>query len=158
MREKFKKYKDLMRKTKIKELNRLAIIVYIPVRFQRIMTSFTETINKGRVIWRLSIISDISPHIRTRAHRRGMIERKVIMKTVAMRRSDIKLSIVASSVSRHKPVNLKPNRFSSTAHTKSSIKSFDIKIFENIWNSNLSRKLGARRIFSIQSSYLKSIS
>jgi hypothetical protein len=50
MREKFKKYKDLMRKTKIKELNRLAIIVYIPVRFQRIMTSFTETINKGRVI------------------------------------------------------------------------------------------------------------
>jgi len=100
----------------------LIIAVSVPFRFQRMMTSFSETTNKGRVIWRLSIISIILPHIRTKDHNRGMTERKVItIKMLATRRSDTKLFWAGPSDFGHKPVSSKPKRFSSIAHTKSEI-------------------------------------
>lgn len=98
-----------------------AIISNIPVRFHRMMISFSETINKGKVVWRLSIMRIISPQICTREHMRGTTDRKVtITKIMLTRRSERKLSLVVLSISGHKPISSKLTRCSSIAHTKSN--------------------------------------
>lgn len=93
----------------------------VPVRFRRMTTSFNETTNNGKVIWRLSTISIMSPQTRTREHTRGMPETIVIItKMMITRRSEASSNLASSSLPGHKPISTKPKRFSWIARAKSN--------------------------------------
>lgn len=103
---------------------------YIPVCFHRIIISFSETIIKGNVIRKLSIINSKSPQTRTSADIDGIPEINIIkMKMEPTRMSSSILLLVA--LVGHKPINPKPKWFNSTAHTKSGKVNFLLEDGDN---------------------------
>lgn len=100
------------------------IIADLPVCFHRMITSFSETIIKGNVIRKLSIINSKSPQTRTSADTDGIPEINVIKMKMEPTRISCSILLLIALVG-HKPINPKPKWFNSTAHTKSSKVNFE---------------------------------
>ena len=118
---------SLIKKNKTINIIIRPILPDIPACFHRMITSFSNIVITGNVICKLSIISSISPQICASAHTRGIPRRNIIMIEKPTRISGLSLLSVIPSVLGHKPINSKPRRFSSIAHTKSLKQNFYFK-------------------------------